>query len=117
MSPKRGDRAAPPAIGPEFEIRFATAESAAGWEVLAQQVPGNLRRVFDALRADPRAALNPDRQHRLKGVLGSVMWKGATLERWQYEVSAGGRIWYLIDDARATVWLTYAGAGHPKSTD
>jgi len=39
------------------------------------------------------------------------------LEQWQYEVTGGGRIWYLVDDATRTVWLTYAGTGHPKATD
>ena len=39
------------------------------------------------------------------------------LERWQYEVTGGGRIWYVIEDARLTAWITYAGTGHPKATD
>jgi len=42
---------------------------------------------------------------------------GSALEQWQYEVTGGGRIWYAIDDARRTLWLTRAGAGHPKETD
>jgi phosphoglycolate phosphatase-like HAD superfamily hydrolase len=36
---------------------------------------------------------------------------------WQYEVTGGGRIWYLIDDTRRTAWITYAGTGHPKAAD
>ncbi|WP_454195525.1 type II toxin-antitoxin system RelE family toxin [Nocardia sp. Marseille-Q1738] len=117
MSPKRGDRAAPPAVGKEFEIRFATAEAAKGWEQLAHQAPANLRKAFDVIRSDPRAGSNPDRHHRLKGELGSATWKGAVLERWQYEVTNGGRIWFLVDDDGHTVWITYAGTGHPKATD
>lgn len=117
MSPKRGDRAAPPAVGSEFEIRFATTEAVAGWEDLAKQAAANLRRAYEALRGEPRATNNPDRHHRLKGALGTAIWKGEVLERWQYEVTGGGRIWYLIDDERQTVWLTYAGTGHPKATD
>ncbi len=117
MSPKRGDRAAPPAIGDEFEIRLATTDSCAGWEHLAKQAPGNLRRAYDAIRASPRATTNPDRQHRLKGQLASMVWKGNTLEQWQYEVTGGGRIWYLIDDVQRTVWIVHAGTGHPKITD
>jgi hypothetical protein len=117
VSPKRGDRAAPPAVGAEYELRFASSDAADGWEHLARQAPGNLRRAFDALRADPRCATNPDRQHRLKGALGSAMLKGEQVERWQYEVTGGGRIWYLVDDRNRTVWLSYAGTGHPKATD
>ncbi|MGW6196243.1 hypothetical protein ACWF0M_08850 [Kribbella sp. NPDC055110] len=39
------------------------------------------------------------------------------LEQWQYEVTGGGRIWYLVDVDQRTVWITYAGTGHPKATD
>lgn len=49
--------------------------------------------------------------------MGSAVWKGATLERWQYEVTSGGRVWYLIDDDHRTIWITYAGTGHPKATE
>jgi hypothetical protein len=117
VSPKRGDRAAPPAVAGEYELRFAESAAADGWEQLARQVPTNLRRAYDALRADPRSKANPERHHRLKGSLATVQWKGQALERWQYEVTGGGRIWYLIDDDRRTVWLTYAGAGHPRATE
>jgi hypothetical protein len=39
------------------------------------------------------------------------------MEQWQYEVTGGGRLWYCIDDADRTVWLTDAMAGHPKATE
>ncbi|MFI6130994.1 hypothetical protein [Micromonospora sp. NPDC051141] len=117
MSPKRGDRAAPPSVGGEYELRFADSAAAEGWEQLARQVPTNLRRAFESLRSGPRSTANPDRHHRLKGSLATSHWKGQDLERWQYEVTGGGRIWYLIDDERRTLWLTYAGAGHPRATE
>lgn len=117
MSPKRGDRAAPPPIGEEYDVRFANAEAAAGWEQLGRQAAGNLRRACERIRANPRALDHPERRHRLKGALGSGLFKGRVLERWQYEVTAGGRIWYLVDDDNRTAWLVYAGTGHPKATD
>ncbi|MFJ9628910.1 hypothetical protein ACIRU8_14540 [Streptomyces sp. NPDC101175] len=117
MSPKRGDRAAPPPVDDEYDVRFANSEAADGWENLGHQAVGNLRRAFERIRATPRAADSPSRQHRLKGALGTGVFKGQGLERWQYEVTGGGRIWYLIDDARRTAWITYAGTGHPKATD
>jgi hypothetical protein len=46
-----------------------------------------------------------------------VVWKGEPLEQWQYEVTGGGRVCYVIDDVRRTAWITYAGTGHPKVTD
>lgn len=100
-----------------MHLRFAGNDAAIGWEQLAGQAPGNLRRAFEAIRADPRSRSAPERQHRFKGSLGTGTWKGESLERWQNEVTGGGRIWYLIDDDRRTAWITYAGTGHPKATD
>jgi hypothetical protein len=117
MSPRRGDRAAPPATGEEYDLRFASNRAAEGWEQLGARAAGNLRRAFNAIRADPRSRSSPERHHRLKGSLGTAPWKGEPAERWQYEVTGGARIWYVIDDARRTVWITYAGPGHPKATD
>jgi hypothetical protein len=117
VSPKRGDRAAPPPIADEYDLRFATSEAADGWEHLGRQAAGNLRRAYERIRATPRALDSPDRQHRLKGRLGTAAFKGQELERWQYEVTGGGRVWYLIDDHTRTAWITYAGTGHPKATD
>ena len=104
-------------MGGEYDLRFASGEAADGWEELSRQAAGNLRRAFDAIRADPRARSSPERHHRLKGSLGTAAWKGQRLERWQYEVTGGGRIWYVIGDAKRIAWITYAGAGHPKATD
>ena len=39
------------------------------------------------------------------------------MEQWQYEITAGGRIWYCIDDKTKTVWITDAQVGHPKATE
>jgi hypothetical protein len=117
VSPKRGDRAAPPAVGSEYDVRFGNSDAAKGWEDLAKQAPGNLRRAFEALRADPRSNALPERQHRLGGDLGVGQHKGMLLDRWQYEVTSGGRIWYLIDDEARTLWIVHAGTGHPKQTD
>ena len=117
MSPRRGDRAAPPPIDGEYDVRFATTQAAQGWDQLDHQAGANLRRAFDATRANPRSRSNPERQHRLRGDLGTARWKGVPLERWQFEVTGAGRIWYLIDDERRTAWVTHAGTGHPKATE
>ena len=39
------------------------------------------------------------------------------MDQWQYEVTAGGRLWYCIDDDAKTVWLTAVHSGHPKATE
>lgn len=117
MSPKRGDRAAPPRVGQEYDIRFDNAESAKGWEELASCAPANLRRAFEGIRDAPRPNPPTERHHRLRGSLATAARRGDILEQWQYEVTGAGRLWYLVDDATRTVWVTYAGPGHPKATD
>jgi hypothetical protein len=57
------------------------------------------------------------RQHRLKGSLATGTHGGRTLPQWQYEVTSGGRIWYLVDADRRTVWVQAASTAHPKATD
>ena len=82
MSPKPGDRAAPPPFDQEYDIRFANTEAADGWEHLGRQAANNLRRAYEKIRANPRARDRPDRQHRLRGNLGAAAFKGQILERW-----------------------------------
>lgn len=67
------------------------------------------------MTSDPRS--RTERQHPLRGALGSREVNGQTMEQWQYEVTAGGRLWYCIDDDRNIVWLTDAMVGHPKATE
>jgi hypothetical protein len=43
--------------------------------------------------------------------------KGRVLDRWQIEVTGAGRIWYLVDEENRTVWIDFAGTGHPKATE
>ena len=39
------------------------------------------------------------------------------LDQWQYEVTAGGRIWYCPDEERRIVWVVAASPSHPKATE
>ncbi|GAA1675210.1 hypothetical protein ACFTSF_02275 [Kribbella sp. NPDC056951] len=114
MTPaKRGDRVAPPAGRDQWEVRFHTSQAAKGWEELCRQVPGNTARAWEEIRREPQPAVRTSRRLRLKGPLAY----DDGLEQWQYEVTGGGRIWYLVDTDKNTVWITYAGTGHPKATD
>ncbi|ULD38971.1 hypothetical protein [Rhodococcus qingshengii] len=117
MSPKRGDRVAPPPAAGGWELRFATNEAAKGWEDLCQQAPGNTRAAWEELcsRADKPTAT--PRHHQLKGSLATASHRGVELEQWQFEVTAAGRIWYLVDGARRVLWVKVAGTGHPKATE
>lgn len=116
MSPKRGDRVAPPPGRGEWDVRFLDNESAKGWEELCIQAPGNTRDAWITMRQNPTPRTDVSRHHRLKGRIGTGMAKGRVLDHWQIEVTGAGRIWYLVDPDKATIWIDYAGPGHPKAT-
>ncbi|MDI3423742.1 hypothetical protein [Streptomyces luteolus] len=61
MTPKRGDDVAPPPVGGEWRLKFGTNEAAKGWAELCAEAPGNARRCFEALRADPVSYADRDR--------------------------------------------------------
>lgn len=119
MSPRRGDAVAQPRIGDEWEIRFGTKEAVDGWGELLAQAAGNTRRAWDTMRTNPGPGPGKptERHHQLKGTLSTGTHRGRTLPRWQIEVTAGGRIWYLLDDDTHTVWIQYASPKHPKATE
>jgi hypothetical protein len=115
VSPKRGDRVAPPPARGEWEVRFGTTEAATGWEILCKHAAGPALAAWALLRANPRPPVD-NRHHPLKYDLASKTIQGRVCEQWQFEVTGGGRIWYAIDDDRRTVWLTVARIGHPPQT-
>ncbi|MCV7195388.1 hypothetical protein [Mycobacterium angelicum] len=117
MSPKRGDRVAPPAARGQWELRFATSEAVKGWESLCQQAAANTEVAWNELRGRPESPAPTPRHHRLKGRLASAAHGGVDMEQWQYEVTGGGRIWYLVDVEKHTLWLRHAGPGHPRETE
>jgi hypothetical protein len=117
VSPRRGERVTVPPPAGQWEVRFGTSAAAAGWEELCRHALPNTRRCLEILRTDPRSGAGHDRQHRLRGDLATHQHNGRELEQWEYEVTSGGRIRYVIDDQHRTVWLTYASPRHPKDTD
>ncbi|MBF6130475.1 hypothetical protein [Nocardia brasiliensis] len=117
MSAKRGDRVAPPARPGAWEARFATTDAAKGWEDLCRTARANTWEAWIVLTERPAAPENPTRQHRLRDRFATRVIGGKVLEQWQYEVTAGGRIWYCPDPDVRIVWVVLAGAGHPKQTD
>ncbi len=117
MSPKRGDRVAPPPESGGWDIRFAESEAAKGWEELCRQAPGSTLAAWTIMRLNPRPVVPSHRHHRLRGELATGVVKGRVLDHWQLEVTGAGRIWYLVDGETATVWIDHAGPGHPKATE
>lgn len=112
---KRRERVAPPPAKGGWDLRYGTSDAVKGWEKICVAASGNARVAWEKITADPRERTN--RQHPLKGGLGSRSVNGEEMEQWQYEVTGGGRIWYCIDDEKRTVWLTDAMTGHPKTTE
>lgn len=117
MSPKRDDRVAPPPEPGGWDFRFATNDAAKGWQELCRQAPANARRAYDTITRDPAPAARSKRHHRLEHALAERDHKGRRLPQWQYEVTGGGRLWYLVDSEHRVIWLWHAGTGHPKQTE
>jgi hypothetical protein len=117
VSPRRGDRVTVPPPEGQWDVRFPTSDAATGWEELCRHALGNTRRCLEILQTEPRSAANPDRQHRFRGDLATHRHNGKDLEQWEYEVTSGGRVRYVIDDQARKVWLVYASPRHPKDTD
>lgn len=115
MSPKRGDRVAPPPGQGGWDIAFITNEAVDGWRDLSSQMPGATRTAWEQLTTDPRR--HDNRQHRMAGSLGSGRYRGVLLEQWEYEVASAARIRYLIDDSARTVRLVDARVSHFKDTE
>jgi hypothetical protein len=113
--PKRRERVAPPPAQRGWDFRYGTSDAAKGWEKVCAAAPRNARTAWEKITADPRT--RTDRQHPLKGSLGTRTVNGDDMEQWQYEVTGGGRLWYVIDEKNKTVWLTEAMPGHPKATE
>ena len=117
MSPKRGDRVAPPPGPRDWDVRFLDTDCAKGWEELSQQAPGNTLAAWITMRQNPAPPMDAPRHHRMNYDLATRVVKGRSLDRWQIEVTGAGRIWYLVDHETRTVWIDYAGPGHPRATD
>ncbi|HEX6468566.1 MAG TPA: hypothetical protein VF069_05670 [Streptosporangiaceae bacterium] len=100
----------------EWDVRFGTNEAAKGWEELCRQAAANTRLAFELMRSNPQPP--EDKRHsRLRGDLATRSYNGRELEQWEIEVTNGGRIFYLVDDVKRTVWVMVASPGHPKITE
>ncbi|EOM74223.1 hypothetical protein Rrhod_4366 [Rhodococcus rhodnii LMG 5362] len=88
-----------------------------GWDTLCQQVPSNALTAWTELRTRRDQPAPTSRHHCLKGSLATATHRGIAMEQWQYEVTGGGRIWYLVDIDGRTLWIKATGTGHPKATD
>ncbi|GAB96065.1 hypothetical protein BJY21_003591 [Kineosphaera limosa] len=112
--PKRGEQLPPPPKGDQWELRYATKESLAFAE-LEKRFPDNAQEAKERLRTAPTT--RTDVQKPLRGALGRRAIRGVEMSQWQYDISAGARLWYCVDSESRVVWLTLAAAGHPRATE
>jgi hypothetical protein len=96
-------------------VRAADRQSYQGRQRLSTAAPENLDRAWVAITSDPRCI--DQRQHPLKSALGTAKGRRAELRTVALRGDRGGRPPYAIDDANRVLWITRAGAGHPKQTD
>lgn len=71
----------------------------------------------DDVAPPPQCLRDPDRQHRLRGRLATGILGSHEFPQWEYEVTSGGRVRYLVDVERRTVHFVYAATHHPKDTE
>jgi hypothetical protein len=102
-----------------------SAKVARDWQQACNQLAGECQRVYDQLAADPTYD-DGDRQHPLDGAAGRGSFEGVSMRRWQIDVTAGGRIWYFVDEQptgtgqkrrSGRVILDAVHTGHPKVTE
>lgn len=114
MAPKRGDAVAPPAGDGEYDIRFGTSEAAAQWPELCKRFAGNCREAWECLRTSPLT--RSPKQKPLQGRLATRLIGGTDLPQWQFDIGAGARLVFCVDEGKRTVWLVDASAAHPGAT-
>lgn len=116
MSPKKGDRVSiPPLTG--WNVVYGTTEAAVGREELCRVALPSTHRCLESLRADPVSRANWNRRHQLRDRHATRERKGSELEQWEYEITSGGRVRYLVSPQTSTVVLVYASPRHPKDTE
>lgn len=129
----REERVARPTRTDEWEVVAADHGVADDWERWAKQEPNALAAAHDQLASDPTRFSS--RQRRLSGkTYGKGTYDGTTYDRWQYEATSGGRIFYFVDDPtaggrrhaarkgrgpkpRRRVVIEAVHPGHPKATE
>lgn len=105
----------------EWEIVFATRDSAKGWSDLLAVARNATVDAWDTLTREP--TIESPRLYQLKGDYAYLTYQGRTYARYQYKVTDGGRIWFFVEPApkgtktAGRVLLERCEPGHPKQTE
>lgn len=111
---KKGDRAARPAAKGNWTLKFLDNKAAKDWEQLSNQMPEAAIRAYDRFSEAPRD--RDARHHPLKGDLSHATVGKELCERWQNEITSGGRVWALLQESKKIVWIEEIHFGAPKVT-
>lgn len=129
----RGERLVRPARTDEWEIVGADKGVVVAWDRWAAQEPNAPSTAYHQLARNPTE--HSSRQTKLEGKTWGVgTYEGRSFDRWQYEVTSGGRIFYFVDDPtsggrrkpersgrgsrpRTRVIIEAVHPGHPKGTE
>ncbi|MDP4014771.1 MAG: hypothetical protein U0990_04675 [Candidatus Nanopelagicales bacterium] len=100
----------------QWRIRFVSSRALKEWNAAKDREPGIMESVEQLLRHNPRdRSVNSRRlgplAHR------TISFHGKRFKIWQYEMTSGGRIWYLVDDDTIVVIVTSVSLSHPRKTD
>ena len=114
MSPRRPRKPAPAEV---WILKPASRTAQRQWEDAVSAQPELMHTVRERLRTRPLdRSDNPNRTHRLKPPLHEHLVGTVKLPQWQYEMTAGGRVWYCPDHGTRTLWITKVSFDPPKET-
>lgn len=115
---KRGAAVPRPVKKSEYLIQHGTRDAAKGWQDMAATARNALVDAWEFLTRNPQQRC--DRCYPLKDDLATTTLSGVTFERWQYKVTDGGRIWFVVaksDTHAGVVIIEAVHTGHPTATD
>lgn len=102
----------------EYQIRFGTHAADKGWQDMLAAARNAVVEAWDFLTRNPHERC--ERCYPLSGEMATVTLNGVTFTRWQYKVTDGGRIWFVVGKSEThagTVIIEAVHAGHPTATD
>lgn len=105
----------------EYLVCCGNSRAHKGWQAFLAGAKNAATDAWDYLTRTPLER-RQGRVHPLKGKLATATYEGREYVRWQYEVTGGGRIWYIVcDDPEdkhvGVVMILLAETGHPKATE
>lgn len=106
----------------EYTLRFGSTAASKGWADFKATANNALADAWDHLVRHPEES--SERCYPLKGKhFGSANFGEHSYVQWQYKVTDGGRIWYIVvpaskkEKGTGTVIITRCSTSHPKETD